>query len=245
MITVKQMYNKCKADNTALLSTFNANFWAPYIANYSHYDSLFRRLYDSFAYFLQEWGDSVEEVTNDFTADVYNHLLVNEKKYAELFRINVLADENYSLTNNYDMTEVMSRQTGETIGSRTDNEQTTLGSRTDTTSATQGQQDSSTENQVTPYDAEEYYDNGRNISRSGERTDTSSSIIGGQTNNTQNIQGSQSNSGSENYTLTRKGNIGVMTATDMLEKHKGFWTLWDFYGMIFGDICRELLVIGR
>ena len=56
--------------------------------------------------------------------------------------------------------------------------------------------------------------------------------------------GSQTNSGTENYTLTRKGNIGVTAATDVMQKHVDFWSKFNFYHYVFGVIAKELLTVG-
>ena len=45
----------------------------------------------------------------------------------------------------------------------------------------------------------------------------------------------------EAHTLHRVGNIGVQTATDMMEKAGKFWGLFEFYTFIFKEIARELL----
>ena len=85
--TVKDMY-KYTSDNTLkLLSDYNADFWANYKTNYARYDKLFCRLYRSWFYFLQEHDETIAQITTNFTADVYAHLLLNEKKYSELYRI--------------------------------------------------------------------------------------------------------------------------------------------------------------
>ena len=47
------------------------------------------------------------------------------------------------------------------------------------------------------------------------------------------------------WTLTRKGNIGVQTAGDIMRIHTDFWTnRFKFMDMIFDDINAQLLLIG-
>ena len=59
--------------------------------------------------------------------------------------------------------------------------------------------------------------------------------------------GAQENSvndnGSENYNLRRKGNIGVMTQSDVLMKHLELWDAYSFYQKIFTDIVNILLYV--
>lgn len=226
MKTVKDMY-KYTSDNTLkLLSDYNADFWADYKTNYARYDKLFCRLYRSWFYFLQEHDETIAQITTNFTADVYAHLLLNEKKYSELYRINVIDDTKYSLLDNYDMTESMDRDT-------TSNNTNTYGQRTDQDNT--GMQTYSEEKTVAAYNESSYQPDNNTTGSTGSRQDS-------------HIKGSQSdtlnNTGTEDYTLHRYGNIGVSTATDMMAKAKDFWTVWEFYEMIFRDIARELLMIG-
>lgn len=224
--TVKDMY-KYTSDNTLkLLSDFNADFWADYKTNYARYDKLFCRLYRSWFYFLQEHDETIAQITTNFTADVYAHLLLNEKKYSELYRINVIDDTKYSLLDNYDMTESMDRDT-------TSNNTNTYGSRTD--GDTIGAQTNTQTRKVAPFDSATFNNESEITEGMGARTDSHTK---GQQADTLN------NTGTEDYTLHRYGNIGVATATDMMAKAKNFWTVWEFYEMIFRDIARELLMIG-
>lgn len=221
MKTISDMYAHTKAVESKLLGSFNADFWADYETDYKKYDRLFYRLYKSFLYFLQEEEDSLEEVIANFREDVITHLLVNQKKYSEMYRINVISDAGYSLTNNYDMTETLHKSTTADKGSRTDNTTGSVGSQTVTSNA-----------EVSPYDSENFYNDRQNTQTAGGRQDSGSFT-----------SGAQHDAGSEDYTLTRAGNIGTMTATDMLDKHKRFWTMFDFYSYIFGEIAAELLLI--
>ena len=46
---------------------------------------------------------------------------------------------------------------------------------------------------------------------------------------------------SEEITMHKVGNMGVQTVDDMLLKHWDNWNLFDFYGLIFEDIAKNLL----
>lgn len=84
-----------------------------------------------------------------------------------------------------------------------------------------------------------------------ERTNTSNNVVnsGEQNNSSKNkyIKGEQSDTHNhgetESYNIRKKGNIGVQTATDMISKHNQFWNSYEFYTLIFKDICKELLSI--
>lgn len=229
MKTVKDMYDYAHSNNLKLLSNYAGDFWEEYINNSSRYDKLFRRLFLSFKYFLQDNNDSLENITTEFIDEVYNHLMLNDKKYSELYRVNILEDENYSIVDNYNVTEVMDKD-----GSRDD--KITLGSRTDTTNTTIGAQTSSQNNTVSPFDSENFYNDNASSFNNGARSDSGTSVKGLEedSNNTQY---------EENYTLTKKGNIGIQAPVDILNKHKMFWNVWEFYEYIFKEIAKELLII--
>ena len=84
-----------------------------------------------------------------------------------------------------------------------------------------------------------------------ERTNTSNNVVNsGEQNNSSNntyTKGEQSDTHNhdetESYNIRKKGNIGVQTATDMISKHNQFWNSYEFYTLIFKDICKELLSI--
>lgn len=273
MITVNDMYNEVKSNDEMLLSNYRATYWDDYRNNHDKYDKLFRRMFKSFKYFLQDDDESVEEVTTNFIDDVYNHLLIHDKRYSELYRINVIPDSDYSLTDNYNITETMDRDTtsvdtntyGERVdsdsiteGARNDTSNTSDSSRQDSTTNVYGSQENNSTSKVAPYDSEEFANNTHTDDTIGGKTDTVTFDKGAETSNTTFGKGEQINSSTstigshtdgldntstEDYVLTRKGNIGVQTVTDMLDKHRKLWTMWDFYYFIFMEISKELLII--
>lgn len=224
--TVKDMYEYADENSIKLLSGYASDFWKDYRDNYQRYDNLFCRYFRSWFYFLQEQDEDISDIVNNFVIDVYSHLMINDKKYSELYRIHVLPDEDYSLTNNYDMYEEMDKDT-------TSNNSNTYGQRSD--SDNYGTQSNSTTNTVAPYNTSSYQADNQSSESIGARSDS-------------HTKGSQSdtlnNTGTEDYELHRYGNIGVMTVTDMLKKHDEYWTSYEFYEKIFRDIARELLMIG-
>lgn len=224
--TVKDMYKYASDNSSMLLSNYNSDWWKDYRDNYQRYDKIFLRFYRSWWYFQQEHDQTISEITTDFTAEVYNHLMINERKYAELYRIHILPDEDYSLTNNYDMHETMDKDT-------TSSGSDTFGSRSDSDSY--GLQSVTTERTISSYNDATYQPDNNESTTLGSHQD--SHTKGAQSD-------SHSGSGTEDYTLHRYGNIGVMTVTDMLKKHSDYWTVWEFYELIFRDIARELLMIG-
>lgn len=228
MKTVNDMYKYASANNMMLLSNFDASFWQDYMSNHTRYDKLFRRLYYNFRYFMQECDTDLEDIadiTTEFIDDVYNHLMANKKKYDELYRIHVISDEEYSITDNYHITETMDRDT-------TSTDDNVYGERIDTD--VRGSQSNTTESDVSPYDNENYFNEGKVSDTIGSRTD---SLTKGQHTD------ALANVGTEDYTLTRRGNIGVQTGTEMLDKHNRYWDKYKFYEYIFACICADLLLV--
>lgn len=62
-----------------------------------------------------------------------------------------------------------------------------------------------------------------------------------------NVYGAHTNSHSNDEevdkTITRKGNIGVYSASRLLDEHRELWTAFNFYKMIFDEIADEFLRI--
>lgn len=255
MIRIGDVYKKNRADNTMMLSNFTgdtgADFWAEYRTNHERYDAVFNRMFNSFFYFMQLDDDTVAEVSDQFRDDVYNHLLMNKKKYEELYRVQVIPDDDYSLINNYDMQEIMDKDITDNqdndYGQRIDSGSFTKGSRTDSGSQTKGQQTDSNTESVAPYDSVSFSPEKYNEMLSGSRLDTTAFTEGQQIDSSSSTKGSQidnlDRTYAEDYTLHRYGNIGVQTVSDMLNKHIKLWSMWEFYEYIFKEICKDLLLI--
>ena len=137
LVEIKDIYKYQKEVPAPMLSNHTADYWAPYRNNYTYYDRIFKKKYASFFPFDQE-GD-VEDVAADFSDDVKAWLMMNDKRYAELFRINTIQDdEKYSLTDNVYEHEIIEKDisnSGTNIkGSETitDAAQNSYGAQTDT-----------------------------------------------------------------------------------------------------------------
>lgn len=271
--TVKEMYESAVLKDTALLSTYNGDFWNEYIVNHKEYDRLFMRMFKSFKYFLQDGNESIDDVLTNFIEDVKLHLMVNSKKYSELYRTYIVKDDDYMLLDNYNVKETMNKQnsyegsdvlgerddiTNDTIGAITTNTTSTIGATTTNTTSTIGEQSNSEIKKVSPYDSNVFSNESGTDSSFGTRSDSGNTTTNEHTDNgntttnehTDNLTftkgqqtDSHSNNSTESYELTRKGNIGVQTGADMLKKHDSFWTSYEFYTMIFKDICKELLLV--
>ena len=102
---IKDIYNYQKDHTTPMLSSFTSvaggdvDFWKPYKDNYAYFDRIFMKKYRSW-YPMDQDGE-VNEIAAEFADDVKGWLMINDKRYSELFRIQSIADdEKYSLTDN-------------------------------------------------------------------------------------------------------------------------------------------------
>lgn len=150
-----------------------------------------------------------------FLDGIISLFTANAKKYNEIWRVNVVNDDDYMLLNNYDMSETITRNLS------------AKGSANNTTQV--GNQTSTNTDKSAPYDSESFYNDMQRTNTIGAREDSGNTIT--------------DNSETETTTTNKRGNIGVQTGSDMLEKHQKLWTKFEFYDMILKDIAKELLYL--
>lgn len=238
MKTVKELYKIAQVNSNPLFPEFDSEWWTNTynVETIADIDILFTRYYANYEFYssLEDLFDEYTDVSAfmDFQQAVYTLFLKNDKKYTELYRIHTIPDNDaYELTNNYDMHETYS-------GSNSQNGSAITGQRTDITYDNIGSQNSSDLNKVTGWDSGSENTKDSSNSAVGSREDTHQ-FTKGQEQDTSRVQGSDS------HTLRRYGNIGVMDVNTLLTRHKDFWLVWDFLQVIFDDICRDYLLIGR
>ena len=100
---IKDIYNYRRENNSPMLSPYepsgDIDFWKPYRDNFAYFDRMFMKKYRS--WFPMDQEGNLEEVAVDFAYDVKSWLMINNKRYAELFRIQSIPDDTkYSLTDN-------------------------------------------------------------------------------------------------------------------------------------------------
>lgn len=239
MKTVNDLYKMSKPggdDNFPLLTDFTSSqdvdWWAEYNENFEIFDFQFKQQFKTFVFFDQDPDDTDEDIMENWGATIYSWLAMNDKRYSELYRIHVIPDdEAYALTNNYDLHETYS-------GTSTGASSTISGQRTDVTYDNIGDQNSSNLDKVTGWDSGS--ENVRDSSNSsvGSREDTHQFTKGQETDTAR-------STGTDGHTMRRYGNIGVQSVQDMLGKQSNFWQLFNFYKIVFDDICKNFLLIGR
>ena len=225
---VIELYKALGSGETLLPTGTGFDFWEnTYEAEPAIFDREFARRYTSFEVFDFLDADTIEESKTNFKADVLSILTFNKKRYEEMYRVFLVSDEDDPITYNYDMTETTGAQHTESVKGEQQNttgqQENTVGQYTDTTSTNVA--DSNTLKVASQDQTSEHTDTlGQRIDTDGERTDIYDS---------------------NEWTLTRRGNIGTQTAGDILNIHTRYWTeTYKFFNLIFDDIAKQLLMVG-
>lgn len=229
--TVKEIW-KNKTNNILPVNT-NFNWWQEYENNTEVFDRAFAARFASFTYepYLDD-ADNIGELMVAFSNDVKVVFYKNMKKYEELYRVHTIADADLPLSYNYDMKENMNKNTSNQNAMIT-------GQRTDVDNLQVGSQKMADVNKVTAFNNNNENTNTSASSETGSRNDVRQFTKGQETDTSR-------GTGTEEYTLTRKGNIGVQTGADILRIFNDFWQSPRalFYNTVFDDIAMELLQIG-
>ena len=225
---VIELYKALGSGETLLPTGTDFDFWEEtYEAAPAIFDREFARRYTSFEVFDFMDADTIEESKTNFKADVLSILTFNKKRYEEMYRVFLVEDEDDPITYNYDMTETTGAQhtssvKGEQLNT-TGAQENTTGSQTDT-------------HNVAPYNTSTLTAESSDVS--GSRTDNFGQRV--------DTDGARTDTYDSNaWTLTRRGNIGVQTAADILTLHTRYWSeTYKFFNLIFDDIAKQLLMVG-
>lgn len=247
------------------------DFWDEvYEAASAEYDREFARRYKNFLYFDFLEAETTSDALTNFKADVLSILTFNKKRYEEMYRVFCVTDEDDPLTYNYDMVETTGAQHTETeygATSQTKGQETftkgqetftkgeellTKGSQSNTVGGTTNTHSVAPYNvqTLTPESSDEVSQQsnteGQRIDTEGQRIDTNSQRQDTNSARTDTALAHTDQTDSDEWTLTRRGNIGVQTASDMLRLHTQYWTeQYKFMQLIFDDIAAQLLLIGE
>ena len=225
---VIDLYKAVGIGESLLPTGTDFDFWEEtYEANTAVYDREFARRFTSFEYFDFMEADTIAEARENFHADVLSILTFNKKRYEEMYRVFLVENDDDPITYNYDMTETTGAQhtssvKGEQLNT-TGAQENTTGAQTDT-------------HNVAPYNTSTLTAESSDVS--GSRTDNFGQRV--------DTDGARTDTYDSNaWTLTRKGNIGVQTAADILRLHTQYWTeTYKFFNLIFDDIAKQLLMVG-
>lgn len=232
--TIKDIYNYSKTDDLPMLSSYPADFWKTYRDNISYFDRLFMRKYTSFFPYAQDPEDYIDSVSDEFRTDVYAWLMINDKRYSELYRVNTIPDnEAYSLTNNYDLSETMQRTLtednefikgsmvindngsniyGEQIITHDDQSEYGEQEIESTEDYSKGIQNNTSEDQVSAFNQGDYDPEHKRIDQEGSRSDRTENTqtLGGHTDNFN----KEETRGAHTDTATNTRQEGSRTDTD-------------------------------
>lgn len=226
---IKDLYLHAQQESADLLpASVGMDFWDEVYTGTDKpvIDREFARRFSGFTYYDFLMPDDVSTSLADLKSDITSILTFNKKRYEEMYRVFLVSDEDDPITYNYDMTETTGAQHTETKYGETE--------------FTKGQQENTNgelkdSHNVAPYNAltatmpeseditaEQTITEGQRVDSTGEHTDEYDA---------------------DEWTLTRKGNIGVQTAGDILRIHTEYWTeKYKFLQLIFDDICKQLLL---
>lgn len=256
------IYKEISSNNELLLTNYSSDFWLDYIANHQTYDRIFARRFASrYHYSIGGYDASID----DWTQDVYGHLLLNDARYHQLWRVHVVPDSEYAFKDNYDVLETMERNTtndtDNMIGVTEYETRHSIPEHTETIGAVHTREterapetEVDTTNSVYPENNDHKHksDNSNTVTSTlkdgikDSNTDEYTNKFGAQIiTDVYKDKGRGDNiysQGKEVYELRRKGNIGVQTATDVIRIHCDFWiNRFNFYNLVFDEINAELL----
>lgn len=176
--TTNNLYQYSKTNNLPLLGSSSFDFWQAYTTAYNVYDRYFRDTFSSWFYWLNfEETATIENIYNDFVEAVNSFLTINSKRYSELYRVQVLANDAYDIVNNYDLTETQAI-------TKSDNYTDVSGARNDSVSGSNVYGTHTDTKEVTNVSGERE-DTQSAEATDGSRTDSASTNAGAQTTTTE------------------------------------------------------------
>lgn len=229
MINVAEMYKESSENNRKLLSEYASDFWSDYRSNSTYYDNLFKKMYTSYVYFNQTDNESVEEVQVDFTLSVYEWLMMNDKRYSELYRLMLIDDNEYHIDKNFDVSKTHDNTNNH---ARTD----MYGQQTTVAIDNIGEQQVDSLDKVTGWNSNTENSHRSDSSVSGTRQDISQVTKGAQNNTSRYIN-------TDNGHERSVGVLGGITQSEILNRHVNTWKNFNFYMFIFDEICTQFLLV--
>ena len=230
--TVKDLYDYAVENNEELLGNWQSSsseydFWLKYTADSSVYDRAFCNRYKNWYYFDQTGEETIAEIFQRFNEAVTDFLTLNDKKFTELFKVEMLSVQGSSVLSDYTITE-------EVEAERTINREYTSGGRQDSDSETIGGRTDTTTNQVMAFNSSNFVDSSK-----------STDVIGSQTNSSSYTKGEQSDTDDTTDTL---GSSKITSGTNSnpyenMLKYIEAWNGFSFYTMIFREIAAEFLLV--
>ena len=92
--TIKDLYDYAVENSEELLGNWQSSatddFWLPYVLENDLYDRFFCSRYKNWYYFDQTGDETVAEVFQNFVNAVTDFLMVNDKRFSEMFKVEQL-----------------------------------------------------------------------------------------------------------------------------------------------------------
>ncbi len=235
----KYIVHTPKLSNENMLENFRADVKALLLTNNKKYTELFR---------LENLDDEVYNILDNYDlTETMNKTTGNTR------------NENIGERNDTDTLTMTGTDTMKIDGTDTN----TIGETNTDTMVSNPDVTTTRENTVSAFDSDEYSPREKNTETVGSHeidtvthedehidslsTDRTNTETRDMTDSRAVTTGAQNNnvidSGTEEYSLRRKGNIGVMTQSDVLAKHLELWDSYAFYQKIFADIADLLLYV--
>lgn len=253
--TIYDLYKYATENNLDFLPSFTSaidplnSFWDNFENNRDLYERYFAKRYKSYRYYDQdvETDNPIADVYADFYASVLAHLTINDKKYTELYKIELL--ESLTPVNDFSMTETKSGSktydSEYVSGQRTDTSENVIGNRQDSTDTSYGQRGDTSTQRVMAYNSSTFVDSSETENVKDAVTDTTDYTKGQQTDTGELVKGEQTNTEdrdeTESYTKSQSGY--VKNPIETLLQYKDAWNGFSFYGIIFDDLCKEFLLV--
>lgn len=256
---VKDLYKKAADLNTELLSNYvpsllpAEDFWSDYRTNHAYFDKYFMKKYASLIPMDQEDASDLASLLTAWKYDVQSLLIVNKKRYTELFRVNTIPDNDaYSLTNNVDYTETTGRdvtfnkgQQQNVLDGETNYGQQVVDDDKSLQYNTTNSQGSTTTNSTSAYNDSSYTPTDKSETSVNGYTDVedNSMTYGAHKDERDDTytEGARRDTTDEDIVVHKVGNMGVQTVDTMLMGHVNVWENFKFYDLIFEDIAKNLL----
>lgn len=257
-VTIKDIYENCKASNVPMLSNYNPTegFMALYQQNFSRIDKYLSRKYKEYSP-VYIAGD-VDNTTAEFISDVETYLILHRNSLDHLFKVE-LAEydprynyDRYEQSETHRNGEVNAAERTDTFTKGSQENQSVFGESENTNTYGEAKMDANGEGAITTFNSTDYVDATKSISEStsyehidtqkteehtdrhneGQRIDTNR--MGAHTDTTQD---------SENVSSHIYGNIGTVSTIDLLKQEDNFYSIYSFYDKLFTMIINNLCVL--
>lgn len=236
MIRVYDIFKYAKDNNKTLFPIDpNYSWWEFYTAAMAPtFDRLFMKRYKNFVYWDQDEDSTAATVWADLYNDFQGCMPLWDLKFSRLAEIAGYA--NFDPVENYSMTEEETTMEG----ARTDGRTLTYGARHEETETNDDAYTDVHTGAVSPYDA----DTMANADKMTDEMDAKRNTGTFDANERQDGESYSKGSQENRRTLSRHGNIGVISGNKLLAEYIEQWSdFTDYVFRIFDEVCKTCLLV--